>query len=189
MDERPRREFLGNLWTGAKAAAGISTASKVLELLLPDNAVAQEEQPSRSLGHEANGYILTVEGYYDADKMIQADDTFKLLEFFIRKPTVINNKVYFEYISPSPAEDHQGKTGILTGEEPRLDGSRKFIYSPGSMYINRSGDIQPVLLHEFGHCWFKFMDFLVDKEWVDAFNKVYCSSKPKKQVRSRRRCS
>lgn len=178
-DQMLRRRFLKDI-LGLGAAVGIAATG--IDTLISDEAAAQDEQPTRYFGHEADGYVLTLGGYYDGDKIAQADDTYRRLEFFLRKPTVINNQVYFQEPAVSPIDyNHEGQTVIIVDEIIKRDGTRIIRYSPGPIYVNKSGEVKDVILHEFGHCWFKYMETFVSKEWVDRFNQTYPRSSEYKQ--------
>lgn len=174
-----RREFLE---TVAKAAAGIGIGTAGIEALLPKEAFALNRHPKTKIGHTANGYTLTLEGYFTSQQMIELDETYKLLEHFLEKPTVVNNEFIFDEASTKINGDYNGGASTVIRGPIKTAYGDLIEFMP-QISLKIPGKISKTLLHEFGHCWFAYMEHFVTggKEWVDRFNKEIPVEKLKKR--------
>lgn len=170
------------------AGMGLAGGSMALEMiadhLMPEHSIVSEASasdneycqddycPPITIGHGANGYKVTLEGYFRSSQFLEIDDAYTQLEKLLKKPAIINSDIFFEdgYAQTIDANDSGVSFIALSGKD--VPEGRLIEFLP-KIQIKKTGKIKKVFLHEFGHCWFAYMEKFVPggKEWIENFNK------------------
>jgi len=163
-----RREALKKLWGGAKAVGKAYALVQGADYILPLIASA-EEKPQIDLAHSARGHVLTLDGHLDHDMITGVDKMYHHLKSFLKDPVIVNSNITLEKFAPF--SDNEGRSAIYRETRTRENGDQVFdFYS--RIYI-ADKDVESNLAHEYGHCFFEFMKFLVSPEWVRDFDKAH----------------